>query len=72
MSQEIFFLKTEWLLNASFFPEQLKPCVHGLPVLGRQAGLAFLLRLAPGRTALVNLAAQAVTRQAGETPPRRE
>lgn len=32
----------EWLMNASFFPEQLKHCMCGLPEFGRQ-GRPFLL-----------------------------
>lgn len=58
MSQEIFFLKMEWLMrlmNASFFPEQLKHCMRGLLGSEGRAGLSFVLLLNPRRLSLVNL-----------------
>lgn len=62
MSQEIFFLKMEWLMNASFFPEQLKHCV-GWAAWVRKAGrLSFVLLLTRRRLSLVNWGSGAVRR----------
>lgn len=62
MSQEIFFLKMEWLMNASFFPEQLKHCVGWAAWVQKAGRLSFVLLLTRRRPFLVNWGPGAVRR----------